>query len=332
MNGIGRGVALGLAAIALLALAVPAGAQTKLMIYTSVPTQDMTAVQKAFEAANPDIKLEVFRAGTGDIQTKIAAEAKQNAVVADLLWVAEPSYYETLKKQGLLAKISPKEAASLPALMKDRDGTYYAGRLINMIICYNTKAVKPAEAPRRWTALNEAKWNDKVVIPNPEYSGAMMASVGGLTQKYGWKYFEDMRRNKGTVVRGNTDVAQKVASGEFAVGMTLDYMVRGMRDKGSAIELIYPEDGTIAIPSPIAVMKASRNVAAATRFVDYILSREGQQTLVRLGSLVPVRADVDPPPATDKADAILGKAMSVDWGALERGIDEVKTKFQDIMM
>jgi len=160
----------------------------------------------------------------------------------------------------------------------------------------------------------------------------MMASVGGLTQKYGWKYFEDLRRNKGTVVRGNTDVAQKVASGEFAVGMTLDYMVRGMRDKGSAIELIYPDDGTIAIPSPIAVMKASRNIAAATRFVDYILSREGQETLVRLGSLVPVRADVDPPPATDKADTILGKAMGVDWDALERGIDEIKTKFQDIMM
>ncbi len=318
-------------ALTVLALA-PLAAQSKVMIYTSVPTEDMTAIKQAFEKANPDLKLEVFRSGTGDIQTKIAAEAKQNNVQADVLWVAEPSYYETLKKQGLLASVKPKEAAKLPAIFKDKDGTYFAGRLINMIICYNTKALKAAEAPKSWRELTDAKWNDKVVVPNPAYSGSAMAAVGAIAKKYGWKYFEDLRANKCSVVRGNTDVAQKVASGEFPVGMTLDYMIRGMKKEGSDIELIYPEDGTIAIPSPIAVMKASKNPQGALRFVDYILSMEGQQALVRLGSLVPVRPDVDPPAGTPSADGIFKKAMELDWGYLEQEMPTIKTKFDEIMM
>jgi len=69
----------------------------KIMLYTSVPTEIMTAIADAFMAANPGIELEVFRSGTGTIQTKLAAEAQAGNIQADVLWVAEFSYYETLK-------------------------------------------------------------------------------------------------------------------------------------------------------------------------------------------------------------------------------------------
>ncbi|WP_099772706.1 ABC transporter substrate-binding protein [Mesotoga sp. H07.pep.5.3] len=304
----------------------------KIMLYTSVPTEIMTAIADAFMAANPDIELEVFRSGTGTIQTKLAAEAQTGNVQADVLWVAEFSYYETLKKEGLLAQIYPEEAASLPENFKDPDGYYYAGRLINMVIAYNTKALTPETAPRSWKELTDEKWYDNFVVPNPEYSGAAVAAVGALAKKYGWEYFKDLRENEAVVVRGNSDVAQKVAAGEFPIGMTLDYIARDLNVKGSPIDIIYPTDGTIAIPSPIAILKSSQKMEAAMKFVNYILSIEGQKALVELGSLVPVRSDVNPPANTPPAGEILDQAMEIDWKYIEEGLTEINTNFSDIML
>ncbi len=315
-----------------LALAGLLGAKSKIMLYTSVPTEIMTAIEGAFKAANPDIELEIFRSGSGTIQTKITAEVQAGSIQADVLWVAEFSYYETLKKQGLLAKIDPEEAKSLPDNFKDADGYYYAGRLINMVIAYNTKTLKAEEAPQSWKEVTEKKWYDKFVIPNPEYSGAAVSAVGALAKKYGWEYFETLRKNETSVVRGNSDVAQKVASGEFPIGMTLDYIARDLNVKGSPIAIIYPSDGTIAIPSPVAIMEASKNKEAALRFVNYILSKEGQIACVELGSLVPVRSDVNPPANTPPASIIIEKAMEVDWKYIEEGLQEINTNFSDIML
>ena len=307
------------------------GAQ-KIMLYTSVPTEIMTAIADAFKAANPDIELEIFRSGTGTIQTKLAAEVQSGNIQADVLWVAEFSYYETLKKQGLLAQIDPEEASALPENFRDPEGYYYAGRLINMVIAYNTKALTAETAPKSWKELTDDKWYDNYVVPNPEYSGAAVAAVGALAKKYGWSYFEAMRSNEAVVVRGNSDVAQKVAAGEFLIGMILDYIARDLNVKGSPIDIVYPIDGTIAIPSPIAVMKSTKNMEAAMRFVDYILSVEGQMALVELGSLVPIRPDVDPPANTPPAAEILGKSMDIDWKYIEEGLEEINTNFSDIML
>ncbi len=213
------------------------GAQ-KIMLYTSVPTEIMTAIADAFKAANPDIELEIFRSGTGTIQTKLAAEVQSGNIQADVLWVAEFSYYETLKKQGLLAQIDPEEASALPENFRDPEGYYYAGRLINMVIAYNTKALTAETAPKSWKELTDDKWYDNYVVPNPEYSGAAVAAVGALAKKYGWSYFEAMRSNEAVVVRGNSDVAQKVAAGEFPIGMTLDYITRDLNVKGSPIDIV----------------------------------------------------------------------------------------------
>jgi iron(III) transport system substrate-binding protein len=308
------------------------GAKSKIMLYTSVPTEIMTAIQGAFSAANPDIELEVFRSGSGTIQTKITAEVQAGSIQADVLWVAEFSYYETLKKQGLLAKIDPEEAKALPDNFKDPDGYYYAGRLINMVIAYNTKALKAEQVPQSWKEITDKKWYDKFVVPNPEYSGAAVSAVGALAKKYGWDYFRTLRENETSVVRGNSDVAQKVASGEFPIGMTLDYIARDLNVKGSPIDIIYPSDGTIAIPSPIAIMEASKNKEAGLRFINYILSIEGQIACVELGSLVPVRSDVNPPANTPPASSIIEKAMDVDWKYIEEGLQEINTNFSDIML
>lgn len=307
-------------------------AKETVTIYTSVPTEIMTDIEKSFEAEHPDIDLEVFRSGTGTLQAKIATETETNNIQADIVWLADFAYYETLKKEGLLKQISPAEGDQIPGQFKDEDGYYFAGRLINNIIVYNSDQVTEDEAPTNWTDLTDEKWEDMVVMANPEYSGAVICAAGGLANYYGWDFFEQLRANEVGVVKGNGDVANKVGSGEYKVGIVLDYMIRGMKAEGSPVEIVYPEDGFIGVPSPIAIMKESDKVDASLTFVNYILSKQGQKTLVEKGKFIPVREDVEPPTGTPPASSLLKEAMEMDWGYIEENLQEIKDNFADIML
>ena len=74
---------LGTAAMMLAGLANTAGAG-ELMLYTSQPESDAAETVAAFEAANPDVTVQVFRSGTSDLLTKLAAEFAAGSPQAEL--------------------------------------------------------------------------------------------------------------------------------------------------------------------------------------------------------------------------------------------------------
>ena len=110
---------------------------SRVLLYTSVPQQLATEFGDAFMKRRPDIRVEIYRAGSTEIGAKLAAEREVGGIRADLLWLADaPIYYELRGKGELLAYISP-EAKYIPTDLKDPDGYFTAGRLINMIIAVN---------------------------------------------------------------------------------------------------------------------------------------------------------------------------------------------------
>ena len=62
----------------------------------------------------PGIDLKVFRSGTGKLAAKIATEREAGGVKADVVWVADFAYYETLKEQKLLLKYNSPAGRALP--------------------------------------------------------------------------------------------------------------------------------------------------------------------------------------------------------------------------
>ena len=105
-------------AMTMVLLLAPAGpvlaAEGKITIYTSVPQPIINKIQQDFQTRFPKIELTVFRSGTSAVTAKIEAEKTAGRIMADLVWVAEPSTYEDFKAEGLLHKFTPPEAASLP--------------------------------------------------------------------------------------------------------------------------------------------------------------------------------------------------------------------------
>lgn len=298
----------------------------QIALYTSVPQPIVDKIQNDFQTKYPDITLDVFRSGTSAVVTKLMTEKEAGEIMADLVWVAEPSTYEDFKAQDLLLQFTPEEVDVLPEEMKDSDGYYYAGRLINMIVAYNTNLV--TDPPKSWKDLLKPDFKGKIGFPTPLRSGAAEASVRTLVDAFGWKFFEDFIANGGVQVKNNSTARDMTSTGELSVGVFLDYMARGAKAKGSPVDYVWPEEGAIFIPSPIAVMKGSKNPEAAKVFVNYVLSKEGQETLVELGSFIPVRPDVDPPAGAPALDKI--KKLPTDWKSVREERQNTKDKWTEM--
>lgn len=324
------------AAIALLVLCVgtmlvpPAGAQPAsgtIVLYTSVPQEMATEFAGAFMRKYPQIKLEVLRSGSTEIEKRIFAELETGGIRADLLWLADAPIFITLRDRGLLLPYRSPEARNVPAVFRDPGNHFIAGRLINMIMAVNTTLIPARVAPKSWSDL--PRYGKTAAMPNPLFSGSVFVTVATFVQKYGWAWFERARKENIQVLRGNTEVVRALAAREFGVGMTLDFMVYGMIQDGAPLAIIWPEEGAVSVPSPVAIVKTSKNPEAARRFVDYVISAEGQRFLVSQG-VVPVREDVDPPKGQPRASEIKTMPIPFDWAA--KNASEIRTRFEQIMM
>jgi iron(III) transport system substrate-binding protein len=294
-------------------------------LYTSVPTATATAIIKDFQSAYPEAKVELFRSGSTEVMAKIWAEKEAGSIKADVLWLADASVYYKLIEQGLLLKYKSPEAENVPAAMKDSEGYWTGARLINMIIAYNTKLVKAP--PTSWYDLQ--KFGKRACMPNPFYSGAAMVTVGAIANGWGWSFFEDMRKAGVMVVRGNSEAAAAVVAGEVDVGMTLDYIALGEKVKGAPIEIVWPKEGTFSIPSPVAILSTSKNVDAAKTFVDYVLSKRGQEFMVK-ENLMPVRPDVAGPSGLPNPKDL--KTVSIPYKWIADNSEKILSEFERIML
>ena len=305
----------------------PAAPSGQIILYTSVPLDIINDIRADFMAKYPEIKLEIFRGKTGDVMARVDAEMTAGEVLADLLWVAEPSTYEVIKGEGVLLQFTPAEVDVIPEELRDPDGYYYAGRLINMVLAYNTAEV--TTPPSSWKDLLNPEFEGRVGFATTT-AGSALATVGMLSKNpdFGWEFLEDLKAHGAVQVKNNSTVREQLSTGEFLAGWVLDYMIRQAKADGAPVDYVWPEEGAAFIPSPIAIFASSDNPEAAKVFIDYVLSVDGQQTLVEKGNFIPVRADVDPPPDTPGLDEIA--RLPVDWAWIAENREQIKDGFMAV--
>jgi iron(III) transport system substrate-binding protein len=116
--------------------------------------------------------------------------------------------------------------------------------------------------------------------------------------------------------------------------MILEESILKVREEdGSKLEVIYPTDGTIIIPSTIMTVaegwSANKNTAAAEAITDWFLARAGQDNIVS-GWMHSVRADYPSPPYDAVPTAqIKANNMPVNWENCFRQREEIRTRFQE---
>ncbi len=289
-------------------------------LYTSVTQATVDAVVSGFRAQAAGTEVEVFRAPTGELAARIAAEQREGGLRADVLWLTDPLSMEEYDSQGLLAAWQPTEAEGIPA--EYRSERYWGTRLLNMVI---VAAADAEPLPADWSDLAEPAYQGTVAIPDPAFAGSAFGALGYLAQAdgYGFDLYRALRANGAVQVQAPDEVVTGVAEGRYEAGMTLDFSVRTALSNGSPVQLIWPSSGAIAIYSPIAVVAAERDRSAAQAFTGFTLSAAGQGLIAGTG-WQPTRSGVSggPEPAGDQ--------VSPAWAAAAAERDELIAEYQAI--
>lgn len=295
-----------------------------LTVYTSVPQDMADTFQRAFEEKYPEVEMNVYRATSGEVMTKMKTEKEAGQMSSDVVWVADFSSADSLKELGLLAQYDSAEGAEIEDGLKDPEGYYYGSRVINMVLAYNTAM----EAPSSWKDLLDESLKGKVGIPSVS-SGSAFQFVGTLAADpdFGWEYFEQMKANGGMQFKANNDVLQRIATGEIQAGAVLDYMVADMKEQGSPVDYVIPEEGAVAVASPIALVNGCANEDTAKAFIDYVLSDEGQNLLASLGT-TPVKKGIETPEGVLSLDTL--ELMESDSAYISGHSAEIKDRFNEI--
>jgi iron(III) transport system substrate-binding protein len=182
--------------------------------------------------------------------------------------------------------------------------------------------------PASWRDLIKPEAKGLVAMPSPLTSGAALIHLATLTADpaLGWDYYQALANNEVNPKGGNGATFKAVAGGEKLYGMVVDFLAIREKGKGSPVDFVYPAEGVSAVTEPVAILSTARNPEAAKAFIDFVLSREGQELAVGQGYL-PAHPDVTPPPGYPKRSAITVMPLDAAWALAEA--EAHKKKFAD---
>ncbi|MEA3238323.1 MAG: extracellular solute-binding protein [Candidatus Bipolaricaulota bacterium] len=330
-------LALSIASVVVASLFLSVGAAQANPVHITVymgPVPLAQEMEKAFEAERGDVLTVV----SGAWCRKVRAEMEAGDIQADVLYGADPSIYMLLgDADQLLSYTSPALAAIKPEYRTQEEHfTLANGRYA--VIVYNKGRIEPTDAPSIRNDLVDPQWSGRVVIGDPSLCSASFAIVCGLVQFQGfdWDFLEALRGNEIMLTDNAGKVSEMVASGEALVGIGVHdaplRMIKKAKKQGveSPLAIVWPEDGAIAVPRPIAIVqdanRSPESTALAKEFVDFVLSVQGQKIATKYG-FVPVRANV---PTPEGIPAEL-KAITPDWEWIYRHDQALRDKWESVI-
>ncbi|GHV52011.1 ABC transporter substrate-binding protein [Synergistales bacterium] len=304
-------------------------AAEKLIIYTSMKESLIGEIVEGFKKKNAGVDVDYQSAGAGKLIAKIAAERESGKVLADIIWTSEIPDFYSMKKEGLLEQYKTPliEKKEILNPFDDYDGHFTAARLGTLGVAVNTDLVKTPV--KEWSDLFKPEFKGAFGIADPALSGTSYMSIALLDKKFGWSFFEKLRDNKARIGKGSGQVVDDTASGELSASLAVDYITKDKISKGAHIAIYYPPELLVA-PSPIAIFKGSPNIAAAKKFVDYLLSREAQKIVAGEGTLS-VRPDVKSPEGLPAAADALKRAIKIDYVKMMATKESLIKKFTDTL-
>ncbi len=246
-----------------------------LILYTCASENVEQALIAAFGKVYPGAEVKVFRAATGPLNAKIAAEVRAGGVQADVIWACDPLTMHGYDDQELLRPWAPPNAADIPAAYRTADFT-------GIDLLYLALAVHHGvPAPNSWSDLTDPIYQKAVGLPSPTFAASALGMLGYLASApgYGQDFYRKLKSNGAIQVNSPNDTLTGVEQGRFKVGVALANAAYRDQSKGSPIDVVWPHPGGIAIYSPIGITTKKDLSPFAHQFADFAASKQGQKAM-----------------------------------------------------
>jgi iron(III) transport system substrate-binding protein len=298
----------------------------KMIWYSTTSLVDSQALLKGYEKKYPFIETGLVRGNGPRIMSRITTEARAKRYLWDVT-VNGGMRQAVFTKKGFFAKYHSPQRKFYPEFLKDAEGYWtdmYANRIV---IAYNTNLVSSQEAPKIWADLLDPKWKGKMGLPpNREAWFANMLKVWG--EEKGLEYMKKLAEQDLQWRAGATLNAQLVAAGELHIGLLLyNNRIESLKAKGAPIEWVALVPIYVEL-HPLAVSAHAPHPNAARLFIDYVLSKEGQEIIASVYR-IPSRIGVDAKVSALKCEGL--KQFPFDPGLVDE-YERYQKLFRKVLM
>ena len=235
----------------------------------------------------------VVSSGSGVLFRRIASEAANPQ--ADVVWGVSSAL---LKRNGkFFQPYEVKGREAVPAEYRDPNNLWIGTNLQLVTINQNTKSIDAASGPKSWQDLLDPKWKGKIAYTDPANSGSSYAAAAGLLSYWGdndagWSKFSSLVANA-KILNRSTLVFEGNGSGEYPIGISLEYAGYLWAQNGAPVKVTYPSEGTLALAEGAAILKGAPQADAGQALVDYLASKSTQEMLFKATFRRPARQDID---------------------------------------
>lgn len=314
-------------------------------VVVSIPTS--AELRKEFEAgfqkAFPGIELELNAARGASNINKIAEEQNAGVHSIDLHIGGTTSIITGLLARNFLEPIMP--SMLLPAVRDPKHwwgGHIWADNAKKFIysftgymtetVWYNSTLVRTEEISS-WDSLLEPKWRGKMVILDPRTPGSGESNWAFLLKIKGEPFLAKLAAQEMTVGRNLRQLGEAVARGKSAISIGVSYYTyvpfikAGLPVKpiSNIKEGYYAGTGS----GNLAIMKNAPHPNAAKVFVNWLLSKEGQEAFTKAMGQPTRRFDVDTKWTKEFGHPSAKEVLTPEkFDELENGSEEVVIKYR----
>ena len=307
----------------------------EVVLYASIDETYTREVARLFEAQTGiTVKLVSDTEATKSTGLVNRLIAEKNRPVADVFWSGDVMRAAMLKQRGIARPYQPAGIGDLPKFHSDPDQAFTgtAGRL-RLIVYHKDRAGDTL--PSSVLDLAEPEFAGRSCLANPMFgTSSMHAAVlfESLGDERARKFFRDFAANGGRMLSSNGEVKRRVASGEFAFGLTDSDDVSVALGDGKPVGFIVPDQqdggsGAVLIPTAAVLIEGAPHPEEARKLVDFLASATVENYLAEsIAGHFPLRPG-QPGPKLLGIDLSRARTISLDFTSLAKTMETLQDGF-----
>lgn len=310
------------AAIALMAVALPAFANGDVNLYSSRHYDTDERLYSDF-TEQTGITINRIEGDADELAARMQAEGANSP--ADVLITVDTSRLKRAKDMGLLQSIeSDALEARIPANLQDADNTWFGFSQRARVIFYNLETV--TNPPKTYAALADPAYKGQVCIRSSTntYNQTLLAAiVTHEGEEAATKWAQGVVDNMARAPQGgDTDQLRGIVSGECDIAVSNTYYfarairtdVDGVSDRIGKIGYVFPDqdgNGAHMNLSGAGVAAHAPNKENAIKFLEYLASDQAQQYFSAGNDEYPAVEGVELAPSVKQLGAFKADAVNL---------------------
>lgn len=270
-----------------------------LVIYSSTDEDQFAALLSKFREQNPGVRLVYKSLPAREVYQRTRDESNRGKTEADLVISSAMDLQIKLVNDRYAQSYSSPHRKRLPSWAVWKNEAF-AVTSEPIVIGYNKRLIQPDAVPKSHDELaaqlnaEPAKFQSRIGLYDPALSptGYMYIRQDLHVDKDNWDLIGGIGRADPRLFISTKDMIDRVSAGDLVLAYNIigSYALqRATSDPNFGV--IIPRDYVLVSSRVALIPRLAPNPAAARRFLDFMLSPQGQQLLSR-SNMIPLHKDV----------------------------------------